>query len=119
MRQKGGNIMSKIYAVIGTNSMTIVADTVKYNPQTNEVLMQSERPADGDYIANEQGEWVEDKQKAIEELDATYNRDKTELANYFLEATITGDTDLQDELKAEIEQLNADYDEKRRELEGE
>ena len=57
-----------------------------------------------------------DKDKAIEELDATYNREKTELANYFLEATIVGDIDLQAELKAEIEQLNIDYDEKRREL---
>lgn len=60
-----------------------------------------------------------DKEQAIAELDATYNSEKTELANYFLEAAINGDTDLQAELKAEIEQLNADYDEKRRELEGE
>jgi hypothetical protein len=110
--------MSKIYAVIGTNSMTVVADSVRYNPQTNEVLMQSERPSEGDWVANEQGEWVEDKQKAIDNLDATYNREKTELANYYLEATIAGDEELQAELKAEIEQLNADYDEKRRELEG-
>jgi hypothetical protein len=111
--------MSKIYAVIGTNSMTIVADSVKYNPQTNEVLMQSERPAEGDWVANEDGQWVEDKQKAIDALDATYNREKTELANYYLEATIAGDTDLQAELKEEIDQLNADYDEARKELEGE
>lgn len=110
--------MSKIYAVIGTNSMTIVADTIRYSPKSNEVLMQSERPSEGDWVANEDGEWVEDKQKAIEELDTTYNRDKTELANYYLEATIAGDVDLQAELKEEIEQLNADYDEKRRELEG-
>jgi hypothetical protein len=110
--------MSKIYAVIGTNIATIVADTVKYNPQTNEVLMQSDRPAEGDWVANEQGEWVEDKQKAIDALDKQYNIDKTELANYYLEATIAGDTDLQAELKAEIDQLNADYDEARKELEG-
>lgn len=55
----------------------------------------------------------------IATLDAAYDREKTELANYFLEATINGDTELQAELKAEIDQLNADYDEKRRELEGE
>jgi hypothetical protein len=41
------------------------------------------------------------------------------LANYYLEATIAGDADLQAELKAEIDQLNADYDEARKELEGE
>ena len=110
--------MSKIYAVIGTNSMTVVADTVKYNPQTNEVLMQSERPSEGDWVANEQGEWVEDKQKAIDALDKQYNIDKTELANYYLEATIAGDAELQAELKAEIDRLNADYDEARKELEG-
>lgn len=110
--------MSKVYAVIGTNSVTVVADSVHYNLQTNEVLMQSERPTEGDWVANEQGEWVEDKQKAIDELDSTYNREKTELANYFLEATINGDAELQAEIKAEIEQLNAVYDEKRRELEG-
>lgn len=54
----------------------------------------------------------------IADLDAQYNADKTELANYYLEATIAGDTELQAELKAEIEQLNADYDEARKELEG-
>lgn len=110
--------MSKIYAIIGTNSMTVVADSVRYNPKTNEVLMQSERPSEGDWVANEQGEWVEDKQKAIDALDKQYNIDKTELANYYLEATIAGDEELQAELKAEIEQLNADYDEARKELEG-
>jgi hypothetical protein len=110
--------MSKIYAVIGSNSMTVVADSVRYNPATNEVLMQSERPSEGDWVANEDGEWVEDKQKAIDELDSTYNHEKTELANYYLEANIAGDTDLQAELKAEIDQLNADYDEARKELEG-
>ena len=110
--------MSKIYAVIGTNSMTVVADSVRYNPHTNEVLMQSERPSEGDWVANEQGEWVEDKQKAIDALDKQYNIDKTELANYYLEATIAGDEELQTELKAEIERINADYDEARKELEG-
>ena len=110
--------MSKIYAVIGTNSMTVVADSVRYNPQTNEVLMQSERPSEGDWVANEHGEWVEGKQKAIDALDKQYNIDKTELANYYLGATIAGDEGLQTELKAEIERLNADYDEARKELEG-
>jgi hypothetical protein len=68
----------------------------------------------GELVVDESAE----KAKAIEELDATYNRDKTELANYYLEATIAGDADLQAELKAEIDQLNADYDEARKELEG-
>ena len=59
-----------------------------------------------------------DKDEAIAKLDAKYTSDRSELANYFLEATIAGDEGLQTELKAEIERLNADYDEARKELEG-
>lgn len=57
-----------------------------------------------------------DKDEAIAKLDAKYTSDKSELANYFLEATIAGDEELQTELKAEIERLNADYDEARKKL---
>jgi hypothetical protein len=103
--------MSKIYAVIGTNSMTIVADTVKYNPQTNEVLMQSERPAEGDWVANEDGQWVEDKQKAIDALDAQYNADKADLLTAYQTAQAYGDTDLMDSLKADLQALDNQYDE--------
>lgn len=59
-----------------------------------------------------------DKDEAIAKLDAKYTSDKSELANYFLEATIAGDEELQTELKAEIERINADYDEARKGLEG-
>ena len=59
-----------------------------------------------------------DKDEAIAKLDAKYTSDRLELANYFLEATIAGDEELQTELKAEIKQLNADYDEARKKLEG-
>jgi hypothetical protein len=103
--------MSKIYAVIGTNSMTIVADTVKYNPQTNEVLMQSERPAEGDWVANEDGTWVEDKQKAIEELDAQYNADKADVLTAYQTAQLYGDTDTMESLKADLTALDNQYDE--------
>jgi hypothetical protein len=103
--------MSKIYAVIGTNSMTIVADTVKYNPATNEVLMQSERPSEGDWVANEDGEWVEDKQKAIDALDAQYNLDKAELLTAYQTAMLYGDTDTMESLKADLTALDEQYDE--------
>jgi hypothetical protein len=102
--------MSKIYAVIGTNSMTIVADTVKYNPQTNEVLMQSERPAEGDWVANEDGMWVEDKQKAIDALDAQYNHDKADLLTAYQTAMLYGDTEQMEALKADLEALDEQYD---------
>jgi hypothetical protein len=103
--------MSKIYAVIGTNSMTIVADSVKYNPQTNEVLMQSERPAEGDWVANEDGQWVEDKQKAIDALDAQYNLDKAELLTAYQTAQLYGDTDTMESLKTDLTALDNQYDE--------
>jgi hypothetical protein len=103
--------MSKIYAVIGTNSMTIVADTVKYNPQTNEVLMQSERPAEGNWVANEDGTWVEDKQKAIDALDTQYNADKADLLTAYQTAQMYGDTDTMESLKADLTALDEQYDE--------
>jgi hypothetical protein len=103
--------MSKIYAVIGTNSMTIVADTVKYNPQTNEVLMQSERPSEGDWVANEDGTWVKDKQKAIDALDAQYNADKADLLTAYQTAQLYGDTDTMESLKSDLQALDDQYDE--------
>ena len=110
--------MSKIYAIIGTSSMTVVADSVKYTPATNEVLMQSERPAEGDYVANENGEWVVDKTKQLEELDSRYNKDKDELKRAYLDAVIYGDDALAESIKAEIDALDEQYDADYDEIEG-
>lgn len=109
--------MSKIYAVIGTNSMTVVADSVRYNPQTNEVLMQSERPADGDWVANEQGEWVAAKQKKLDKLDVQYDADKADIMNYYTQALFAGDEEEQEQLKAEMEEIDAQYVADRKALE--
>ena len=109
--------MSKIYAVIGTNSMTVVADSVRYNPQTNEVLMQSERPSDGDYVASEDGTWVEDKQKAIDKLDANYNRQKTDLIKEYSAAQIHGDTEAITLVQQEMTELDEWYDDEYRKIE--
>jgi hypothetical protein len=103
--------MSKIYAVIGTNSMTVVADSVRYNPQPNEVLMQSERPSEGDWVANESGEWVEDKQKKLDALDAQYQHDKDQLMQAYLNAMLYGDTEQMEILKADLDAFDAKYDE--------
>lgn len=108
--------MSKIYAVIGTNSMTVVADSVRYNPKTNEVLMQSERPSDGDYVADENGRWVEDKASKLAKLDAQYASDKDELARYYLDAVLSENEDLQADIKAELVDLNNEYAEARKEI---
>ena len=77
--RKGGERM-KIYAVVGTAQQTIIADSVQYNPQENEVLMKSERP-EGDYIATQGGEWVIDKTPAIEALTAEYRQEKVNLCD--------------------------------------
>lgn len=111
--------MPKIYAVIGTDLMTVVADSVRYNPQTNEVLMQSERPAEGDWVANGDGEWVEDKQKKLDELDAQYQKDKREIMGYYNEAVFYGDEDLQAELKEEMTNVDKQYEEDRKAIEEE
>ncbi len=111
--------MSKIYAVIGTNSMTVVADSVRYNPQTNEVLMQSERPSEGDYVADENGKWVEDKQKKLDELDAKYNADKASLLSAYQGAMVYGDSDTMAKLKDDLAALDNKYDEDYAEIEGE
>ena len=105
--------MSKIYAVVGTNSMTVVADTVRYNPQTNEVLMQSERPSDGDYVASADGTWKKDEPTTDEKLaalDAQYNADKAELLTAYQTAQVYGDTDLMESLKADLTALDEQYD---------
>ena len=48
----------KVYAFIGESGQTIIPDNIKYQPQENEILMQSERP-DGNYVAKADGTWEE------------------------------------------------------------
>ena len=105
--------MSKIYAVIGTNSMTVVADSVRYNPQTNEVLMQSERPSDGDYVASADGTWKKYEpttEEKLAALDAQYNADKAELLTAYQTAQMYCDTDTLVNRKADFVALDARYD---------
>lgn len=109
--------MSKIYAVVGTNAVTVVADTVRYNPQANEVLMKSERPSEGDYIANADGEWVEDKAKKLAELDNQYDKDKAEIIKYYSEAIFAEDTETMADLKEEMAEIDAKYKANRKAIE--
>ena len=81
--------------------------------------MQSERPSEGDWVANEQGEWVEDKAKKLAELDAQYDSDKAEIMNYYTQALFAGDEEEQEQLKAEMDKIDAQYIADRAELEGE
>lgn len=113
--------MSKIYAVIGTNSMTVVADSVRYNPQTNEVLMQSERPSDGDYVASADGTWKKDEpttEEKLAALDAQYNADKSNLLKAYQGAMVYGDKPTMEQLKADLAALDDKYDEDYAKIEG-
>lgn len=101
----------KIYAVVGTAQQTIIADSVQYNPQENEVLMESERPAEGDYIATASGVWVIDISKKYEELDAEYMRQKALLIEQYTDDTLHDDAEATAADKEEMAALDAWYDE--------
>ncbi len=101
----------KIYAIVGTSQQTIIADAVQYNPQENEVLMQEERPADGDYIATASGVWVIDISKKYEELDAEYMRQKALLIEQYTDDTLHDDAEAMAADKEEMAALDAWYDE--------
>ena len=101
----------KIYAIVGTAQQTIVSDSVQYNPAENEVLMQSERPAEGDYIATASGVWVIDIFKKYEELDAEYMRQKALLIEQYTDDTLHDDAEAMAADKEEMAALDAWYDE--------
>ena len=105
----------KIYAVIGESQQTIVSDNVQYNPQENEVLMQSERP-DGDYIATASGVWIIDISKKYEELDAEYTRQKALLIEQYTDDTLHDDAEAMAADKEEMAALDAWYDEEYQKL---
>jgi hypothetical protein len=60
---------------------------------------------------------VPTKEEQLSQLDAQYDNDKDALAKYYLDAVLSGNTDLQDELKAELDALNAQYEAARKEIE--
>jgi len=108
----------KIYAVVGTSQQTIIADSVQYNPQENEVLMNEERPADGDYIATAGGEWIIDKTPALDALTAEYTAEKANLCEAYTTASMAGDTETAESVAADMDELNAWYDEEYAKIEG-
>jgi hypothetical protein len=59
------------------------------------------------------------KEEKLAQLDSQYDAEKAELIKYYSEALIVEDTDLQAELKAELEELDADYVEQRKAIEEE
>ena len=54
--------------------------------------------------------YVPKVEEKVAALDNQYETDKKTLASYYLDASLAGDTDVQDALKAEMAALNAQYD---------
>lgn len=61
--------------------------------------------------------YVPTKEEKLSQLDAQYDADKDVLAKYYLDAVLSGNTNLQDELKAELDALNTQYEAARKEIE--
>lgn len=60
----------------------------------------------------------EEKDKALADLDTRYNADKAVLSEQYTMAMLTDDTELAEELKAELAALNEDYDKAHEEIVG-
>ena len=61
--------------------------------------------------------YVPTKEEKLAALDVQYDNDKIVLSKYFTEAALSGDTALQEELRQELDDLNAKYTAKRKEIE--
>ena len=62
---------------------------------------------------------VPTKEEKLATLDSQYNAEKAELAQYFAEAMLDNNTEVQEELRTEMAEINTDYASKRKEIEGE
>lgn len=58
-----------------------------------------------------------DKEQALAELDAQYDRDKADIMNYYTQAVFAGDEEEQAALKDEMAEIDAQYVEDRKSLE--
>ena len=63
--------------------------------------------------------YVPTKEEKLSALDAQYDADVAELTKYFTEAALEDDTELQEELKAELAEVKAAYVEDRKAIEEE
>lgn len=65
------------------------------------------------------GETPRTKDQNLADLDAQYDADKAEIVKYFNDAALVNDTELQDELRAEMAEIDAQYIEDRKAIENE
>lgn len=61
---------------------------------------------------------VPTKDELLTQLENEYNADKAELMKYYTEAMLVDDTEVMAELKNEMTELEAEYEAKRKEIEG-
>lgn len=59
------------------------------------------------------------KEEKLAALDAQYDADKADIMQYYTEAMFVGDEELQEELKAEMAEIDAQYVEDRKAIEDE
>lgn len=59
------------------------------------------------------------KEEQLAQLDNQFKTDQAAIMEYFTQAVFDGDTEAQEELKAEMEEIKAAYEEKRKALEEE
>lgn len=64
----------------------------------------------GKYIVVANEEHGPSLEEQIAEIDAQYEQDKIQLFNYYTEAVMRDDAELQEEVKAELTALDAQYD---------
>ena len=94
-----------------------------YSPEGN-FEVWDEKP-EGYYTEEEWAElhppvpYVPTKEEKLAALDSQYDSNKAELTRYFTDALLVGDTDTQEELQAELLELDADYKEQRKAIEEE
>lgn len=62
---------------------------------------------------------VPTKEEKLAALDAQYDADKAEIVKYFNEAALANDAELQEELRAEMAEIDAQYVEDRKAIEDE
>jgi hypothetical protein len=63
--------------------------------------------------------YVPSKEEKLAALDSQYDSDKAELTKYYTDALLADDADTQEELKAELQELDANYAEQRKAIEEE
>ena len=111
----------KIYAVIGTNRQTVVSDGVRYTPIEGEILMKSERPTEGEYVAKADGTWgtpEPTKEEKLAQLDSDYQTQKQELISQYTDDMLHGDTEAMESDKQAMVDLDTWYDEEYTKIEG-